>query len=163
MDPKTAARIFEPFFGALWPSKGLGLAATAAIMRRHHGAIWVSTRSGGGTCMRLLFPVAGQAPRAEEAKPAATTLGASFSPTAMWVSVPSEPTRSVRSRILPDLARAVRWLPLSFGKQCPTCGGGSAQDPTAWYARPIRLLLRRYTSTRMCVPCDWKGLTLHRG
>ena len=167
MDPKTAARIFDPFFGAQSSSKGLGLAATAAIMRRHHGAIWVSSRSGEGTCMRLLFPVTRRTPRAEAAAPTAATLVAAFSPTAMPVPapvpVPSEPTRSVRSRVVPDLARALRWLPLSFGKQCPRCGGAAPRTPTVWYARPVRLLLRRYSSTRMCVPCDWKGLTLHRG
>ena len=167
MDHKTAARIFEPFFGARSPSRRLGLAATAAIIRRHHGAIWVSTQSGEGTCMRLLFPMARRTPRAEAATPVAATSGAAFPEAAMPVPVPvpvpSEPTQSVRGRVVSDLARVLRSLPLSFGKKCPKCGGAAPRTPTVWYARPVRLLLRRYSSTRMCVPCDWKGLTLHRG
>ena len=131
MDPKTAARIFEPFFGARPPSRGLGLAATAAIIRRHHGAIWVSTQSGEGTCMRLLFPVARRTPRAEAATPAATTSEAAFPEAAMPVPVPmpvpSEPMPSVRGRVVSDLARLLRSLPLSFGKKCPKCGGAGAR------------------------------------
>ena len=133
MDPETAARIFEPFFGARSPSRGLGLAATAAIIQRHHGAIWVSTHSGEGTCVRLLFPVARQTPSAEAATPAAATSEAAFPEAAMPVPVPGEPTPSVRRRVASDLARALRSLPLSFGKRCPRCGGATHRTPTVWY------------------------------
>jgi PAS domain S-box-containing protein len=58
MTTEVAAQIFEPFFSTRSPSGGLGLAATAAIVRRHEGAIWLSTHPGKGTRFRLFFPVA---------------------------------------------------------------------------------------------------------
>ena len=78
--------------------------------------------------------------------------------------MPGEPAPSVRGRVASHLARALRSLPLSFGKRCPKCGGEMFRTRrTLWYARPVRLLLRRYSSTRMCGRRGWKGLTLHRG
>ena len=127
-----------------------------------------------GTCVQHLITAARQTPKAEAATPAAETSDVAFpdlafpkaafpeATTLLPVSVPGEPTRSARSGVVPDRARGLRWLPLSFGKQCPRCGGAAPRTPTVWYARGVRLLLRRYSSTRMCVPCDWKGLTLHR-
>jgi signal transduction histidine kinase len=57
MDTKTRARLFEPFFTTRFPGRGLGLAAVQGIMRRHGGAVRVSSAPGEGTTMRALFPV----------------------------------------------------------------------------------------------------------
>ena len=81
----------------------------------------------------------------------------------MPVPVPGEPTPSVRRRVASVLARALRSLPLSFGKRCPRCGGPMYRIRTVWYAIPVRSLLSRYSSTRVCHSCHWKGFTLHRG
>ncbi len=64
--PDVRDRIFEPFFttkGAL--GTGLGLAMVQSIVRRHDGAVAVSSRPGEGTVFRLEFPVATDVQAAE--------------------------------------------------------------------------------------------------
>jgi signal transduction histidine kinase len=58
MDAATLLRIFDPFFTTKATGRGLGLSAVLGIVRGHHGALFVDSTAGGGTCMRVLLPVA---------------------------------------------------------------------------------------------------------
>ncbi len=49
-------RIFEPFFTTRPDGTGLGLAVVQAVMRAHHGAVRVRSRSGAGTTFLLSLP-----------------------------------------------------------------------------------------------------------
>ena len=60
MDAATLARAFEPFFTTKSRDRGtgLGLAMVHSSIRRHHGAIEVTSVMGRGTQFHLLLPVA---------------------------------------------------------------------------------------------------------
>lgn len=59
-------RIFEPFFSTKGGGggTGLGLPIVEDIVRAHHGALEVRSIEGGGTTVRIWWPVAGEAPTA---------------------------------------------------------------------------------------------------
>ena len=156
MAPEIACRIFDRFFSTRSPSRGLGLTAMAAIVQRHDGAIWLSTRPGEGTRFRLLFPVAQQTATSEVATPEAAMPEAAISK-----AVPSGAPSSVPQGVAPDRARLPAWLPVSFGKCCPRCGSGTLRIRSAWYVRPFRVFFRQHSSTRSCVDCLWEGFALH--
>lgn len=50
----------------------------------------------------------------------------------------------------------------SFGKACPVCHRIGQRVPTAWYLKPLRILLGNHASTRWCVFCDQTWFALHR-
>ena len=59
MDQETLARIFDPFFTTKVTGHGLGLAAVLGIVRRHRGALHVTSTPGAGTLFQVLLPLSG--------------------------------------------------------------------------------------------------------
>jgi CheY-like chemotaxis protein len=56
MDSGTQKKVFEPFFSTKETGRGLGLSAVLGIVRGHKGAIKITSESGQGTTIRVLFP-----------------------------------------------------------------------------------------------------------
>ena len=56
-------RIFDPFFSTKGDGRGLGLATSDSIMKRHGGWIDVESSLGNGTTFHLCFPVSAGQPR----------------------------------------------------------------------------------------------------
>ena len=56
MDEKTQSLMFDPFFTTKFTGRGLGMAAVFGIVRGHKGALFVNSRVGRGTTVRVLFP-----------------------------------------------------------------------------------------------------------
>ena len=57
------------------------------------------------------------------------------------------------------LVRLRRFLPLSWGVDCPVCGHRTDRDKTPWRFRVFRLFSGRSTY-RVCPYCKWKGVSL---
>jgi len=60
MDEETIERVFDPFFTTKITGRGMGLSAVLGIMRRHRGAVTVSSQLGKGTTFKVLFPAVGE-------------------------------------------------------------------------------------------------------
>lgn len=58
MSPEVTDRMFEPFFTTKFTGRGLGMAAVLGIVRAHDGAIFVDSKEGKGTTVRVLLPAA---------------------------------------------------------------------------------------------------------
>jgi len=58
MDAVTMDRLFDPFFTTKFTGRGLGMSVAQGIMRAHKGAILVESSPGGGSAIRVLFPIA---------------------------------------------------------------------------------------------------------
>ena len=56
--PGTEARIGTPFFTTKQHGQGLGLFLAHAVLNRFGGSLRHSSRDGGGTCTRIVLPVA---------------------------------------------------------------------------------------------------------
>jgi signal transduction histidine kinase/CheY-like chemotaxis protein len=67
MDEETLARVFDPFFSTKFTGRGLGMSAVLGILRGHQGAIFIDSGVSRGTRVRVLFPMAGEAPSSEAA------------------------------------------------------------------------------------------------
>lgn len=63
--PEDLGRIYDPYFTTKSQGSGLGLATVYSIVRKHRGAIEVTSQPGAGTIFRLLLPAAhaGEPPR----------------------------------------------------------------------------------------------------
>ena len=57
MDEKTLKRMFEPFYSTRFFGRGLGLTSVLGITTAHKGAVFVESKKGKGTCIKLYFPV----------------------------------------------------------------------------------------------------------
>jgi two-component system cell cycle sensor histidine kinase/response regulator CckA len=64
MDPAVQSRVFEPFFTTKSEGTGLGLAMVHGIVLQHGGLIRLESRMGAGTTVRVLLPIAEEAPLA---------------------------------------------------------------------------------------------------
>jgi PAS domain S-box-containing protein len=54
--PELVPKIFDPYFTTKPTGSGLGLASVFSIVKRHHGAISVTSPPGGGASFALLLP-----------------------------------------------------------------------------------------------------------
>lgn len=56
MNEETLKRLFDPFFSTKFAGRGLGMSAVMGIMKIHSGALFVESKSGNGTTIKVLFP-----------------------------------------------------------------------------------------------------------
>jgi CheY-like chemotaxis protein len=56
MHADTLEKIFDPFFTTKFMGRGLGMSAVLGIIRRHKGAIKISSEVNKGTTFTILFP-----------------------------------------------------------------------------------------------------------
>jgi len=58
IEPELLERIFDPYYTTKRSGRGLGLAATAGIIKAHSGAILVDSQKGKGSCFTIVLPLA---------------------------------------------------------------------------------------------------------
>jgi two-component system, cell cycle sensor histidine kinase and response regulator CckA len=57
MNKETLSRIFEPFFSTKFHGRGLSMAAAYGIIKNHDGWVFVDSKEGKGTCVKILLPL----------------------------------------------------------------------------------------------------------
>ena len=75
MNGATIERIFDPFFTTKFTGRGLGLAATAGVVRGLRGGIWIQSEPGVGTTFRVLLPASRAQPTRGRAEAPTTLFG----------------------------------------------------------------------------------------
>lgn len=68
IEPAIRDRIFDPYFTTreIGKGSGMGLAVVLGIVKNHEGAIFISSESGKGTTIKVLFPVIEEEPQPEK-------------------------------------------------------------------------------------------------
>jgi PAS domain S-box-containing protein len=67
MPPEVLRRATEPFFTTKGPGTGLGLAMVHGFVQQSHGKLEIESEPGQGTTVKMVFPVADNAPGAGRA------------------------------------------------------------------------------------------------
>ena len=120
MDATTARQIFDPFFSSKGAGRGLGLASTLGVIRRHRGALALETKRGQGSTFEVAFPFAGEAAVLTHAKQEQHGRAALPGRTVLVVDDEDE-VRAIVSRMLRNMGHAVR----------QACDGDAALDALA--------------------------------
>jgi PAS domain S-box-containing protein len=74
MAPEVVAHIFDPFFTTKYAGRGMGLPATAGILRGHSGGLGVVSTPGEGSSFRAFLPYAGKSQEEIKPEPSEATL-----------------------------------------------------------------------------------------
>ena len=69
MDEDTIRRIFEPYYSSRGANRGLGMPAVLGIVKRHRGAIAISSVPGEGTIVEVRLPACERTPVVPPATP----------------------------------------------------------------------------------------------
>jgi two-component system, cell cycle sensor histidine kinase and response regulator CckA len=117
------AKVFDPYFTTKQKGSGLGLATCYSIVKRHEGAITVSSEPGAGTAFCVYLPAAAE--RSEQQAPAKPA------------SVPQAPTERRGLVLVMDDEEMIRSV---AGKMVEICGfeSASAADGAEAMAKIIR-------------------------
>jgi two-component system cell cycle sensor histidine kinase/response regulator CckA len=98
-------RLFEPFFSTKGTGRGMGLAASAGIVRAHRGWLGLEATSERGSCFGLLLPVA---PESLPRRAAGVTVSHPPPPARSILLIDDEPAvRLVTGRMLGELGHRV--------------------------------------------------------
>jgi len=101
MDPKTLARIFDPFYSTKGPGRGLGLAAVQGIVRSAAGELSVESVPGEGSTFEVVFPSARES---AGVSPAVASAEDGFSGSGTLLVVDDEPLVRNVARVLLESA-----------------------------------------------------------
>ncbi len=76
ISPENLSKVFDPYFTTRKTGSGLGLTAAYSIVRKHDGAVEVSSTKGRGTTVSLWIPSASEAPVEPPAAPVSEAVDA---------------------------------------------------------------------------------------
>lgn len=76
MDNATQSRVFEPFFTTKRKGQGMGLAMAFGIVKQHGGMIWIFSRPGEGSALKVCLPRADEKSKLSTPSPTPAPTGA---------------------------------------------------------------------------------------